>query len=215
MQHMFGRLRAIGSWGYGLNAVVNMVLHWKTIMATLTAGATAIWAYWSEIAGPIPPVIIFTIAIVVFAAALSIFNGLGQIFARSKQSKLKDAEAITTATDVIGKKEPQDNPARYHRDRDVYIYDLVVDEQRVVNTTFENCTIFGPAAVWLFKCSMVDPRAEGPDAQIYVGAFSQYAPKGAIIVKHCTFINCLFRRISICVPEKKIDDTRQLLQLLE
>ncbi len=95
--------------------------------------------------------------------------------------------------------------------RDVYIHDLITDEQRVVNKTFERCTIFGPATLWLFKCNIINIAVEGNLGSLYVVALTNYAPAGTIIVKHCTFIDCKFRRISICYGDINKDRVRSLI----
>ena len=206
MPEWWNGLKTAAGFGGWVNAIINAIIHKGTIVSAVGALGAAVWAWFSDRDG----LDIFVITAIIFVVILTAINQFSAFLERRRQAELKESEVITDSSDILGEGAPDQAPDRYYSDRDVYIYDLVTDEQRVINKTFERCTIFGPAVLWLFKCQLVNLNIDIGLDKLYVSAFSSASPGGAVIVKRCTFIDCNFRRISLCV-EKPLRETIQAM----
>ena len=197
MARWWDRFRVFAGIGSWTNAAINAILHGQLIVATVSSIAMGIWGWFAK------QDIYFVIlgGLVTFTFVLFAMDKISHIVERRRLQKLDDSEIIKNSRDVQQGGAIDRSPERYFRDRDIYIYDFIADEQRVTNKTFERCAIFGPAVLWPFECNFVNVKTYGKADKVYLSAFTDYAPYGVIIVKGCTFVDCTFRRISLCYGE--------------
>lgn len=111
------------------------------------------------------------------------------------EGEAREDEAATAV-----KSDPQQQDPEIFRNRDVYLTTLIVDQQRVRNRIFDNCTIHGPALIWLIR-TVIDRDCKfygsEKDDSIMVTWLGQVMPSGTILVKDCVFRNCTFKMCSI------------------
>jgi hypothetical protein len=89
--------------------------------------------------------------------------------------------------------------SNYIANRTFSITDLTRNDDRIVGKTFENCTIWGPAALAPDGVGVIDGCTFDGPRELVVWSVSENQQRaiGVIGSEDCVFRNCYFRRIGI------------------
>ena len=109
--------------------------------------------------------------------------------------------------------EPMRPGDRAYRNTSIRLTELAVVSAVLRDLTFENCTIHGPAVVWLQGSSMTNCSFGGNEEGLFWDLGDRIFVIGAIALVNCTIVGCRFEGIGLAVTPSDRDMFREGLGL--
>lgn len=185
-------------------AISDIQMAWDIVQAigigklasALVTGALA----WFGAVSYVPPVFAAGFGIFIATCVLWLLNGLAWWKDRDSIRKSKITNSGSGSTSIDSRQ--QDIEPTYYKGRELDIRDLIVQDFRVINKTFEGCTIKGPACVIFIRTQCIECNFVGTPISVPIPLDTAHYREGMLLVKDCTFKKCTFRLISLAMTKE-------------
>ena len=191
-------------------AISDLQMAWELLKAigiaklgsALISGGVA----WFGALSQVPPIFAVGFGIFIFACVLWILNGITwkRDQAEIRKSFLRENEA---GRDVDALEETDRKQiSEVITNREINLYELITLDFRIINKTFIDCVIKGPAVIYLVRTALIECGFIGTQETVFIPLSNKKYVTGLIMLKDCTFRRCTFQFVAIGAADEAIPE---------